>query len=213
MAIRDNWERSFPATQMGTAELGFYVVDMGYDVESDASLSDSVYSRAIRGLQNKVDLYLIGQPNGQYFTIAARESTVVDAQPGAITGTSASLGHAIAEACGDEVVLSVSINNSGTNVDVGDEFEFSHADLAQPVRVRVTASNMGHATQVQLLNAGEWTNRDVLPPSNSSTFTRTQVAAGQDYNATGLQINMTWGLGGVNVYYASLIGGSLVWND
>jgi hypothetical protein len=33
-------------------------------------------------------------------------------------------------------------------------------------------------------------------------------------NGAGLQVNLlTWGLAGVQVYYASLIGGNLVWND
>ena len=213
MAIRQNWERTFPITQMGTAELNFFVVDMGVDIETDATLSDSLYSRAIRGLQARTELYLIGQPNGNYFTFAARQNSIPDANPGAITGQCASLEYAIAEASGDDTVLSISINNSGTNVDAGDEFTFAGTSSIDPIRVRVLAAPGGHATQVQLLDGGVWTDKANLP-SNTIGMTRTQTAAGSDYNATGLQLNLTsWGLMDVRVYYASLDGGSLVWND
>lgn len=213
MTIRDNWERSFPITQMGTAELNFFVVDMGVDIETGATLSDSLYSRAIRGLQARTELYLIGQPNGNYFTFAARQNSIPDANPGAITGQCASLEYAIAEASGDDTVLSISINNGGTNNDVGDEFEFAGASSIDPIRVRVTGANAGVATQVQLLDGGVWTDKANLP-SNTIGMTRTQTAAGQDYNGTNLQVNLTsWGLMDVRVYYASLDGGSLVWND
>lgn len=214
MAIRDNWEKTSPITQMGTAELGFFVVDMNQDVEENYTLSDSTYSQAIRGLQNKAELYLIGQPSGQYFVFAARQSTIIDANPGAITGTCASLGNAISEACGDEVVLSISLKNGGTNNDVGDEFQFSHPDLSEPILVRVTGSNAGVATSVQLLSGGVWTGGELPADTTAAGFTRTQTYGSQDMNGAGLQVNLlTWGLAGVQVYYANFIGNSLVWDD
>ena len=159
-------------------------------------------------------MYLIGQPNGQYFTFAARESTIIDANPGAITGTCTSLGHAIAEACGDEVVLSISLKNGGTANDVGDIFEFSHAGFSEPLVVRVTGSNAGVATSVELVSGGIWTGGDLPADTTAAGFTRTQTYGSQDMNGAGLQVNLlTWGLAGVQVYYASLIGGNLVWND
>lgn len=213
MAIRDNWERTFPLTQMGTAELEFFVVDMGVDIETGATLSDSLYSRAIRGLQARTELYLIGQPNGNLFTFAARESTIPDANPGAISGQCASLENAIAEASGDDTVLSISLNNGGSANDVGDEFQFTHPKLADPIRVRVTGSNAGVATSVELLDGGVWTDKENLP-SNTIGMTRTQTYGSQDMNGQNLQVNLTsWGLMDVRVYYASLDGGSLVWND
>jgi hypothetical protein len=214
MATRDNWERVFPITQMGTAELGFFVVDMNADVEADSGLSDSLYSKAIRGLQARTDLYLIGQPLGQNFTFAARESTIPDAIPGAITGTCASLANAIAEACGDETVLSISLKNGGINNDVGDEFEFRHAEFDTPLKVRVTASNAGVATAVEIVDGGTWSSTSLPADTTAAGFTRVQTYGSQDMNGSGLQVNLlTWGIGGVQVYYASLIGGSLVWND
>ena len=216
MSLNDNWRRSYPTTQLGTAEMEFFVVDMGFDIQTNASDKNSAYSRAIRGLQSKAELYLIGQPSGNLFTVVARTGSVSDARPGAITGTSTSLSNAVAEACGDEFVINASINNPGTNVDVGDVFRFSHPDLATPIQVRVTGASGGHATTISLENPGEWTNPDVLPPTSTTAagFTRTQIAAGIDYNAAGFQVNLnSWGLAGVNVFYASIVGGNLVWND
>ena len=215
MALRDNWERTFPATQLGTTELGFYVVDMGQDVETDHTASDSLYSKAVRGLQAKTDLYLIGQPNGQLFTFAARESSVPTAQPGAVTGIDAGLSRAVAEACGDEVVLSISLKSGGTANDVGDIFEFRHANFSEPLQVRVTASTGGVATAVEIVDGGTWTNASSLPSDTTAAgFSRVQTYGSQDMNGSGLQVNITaWGIGGVDVYYASLVGGSLVWND
>jgi hypothetical protein len=93
-------------------------------------------------------------------------------------------------------VTGITIQNGGTANDVGDEFTFSAPGFATPVRVRVTASNSGVATGVSIVNGGVWVT---TKPANSTGMTRTQVAAGQDYNGTGLQVNFTaWGLATVS---------------
>jgi hypothetical protein len=108
-------------------------------------------------------------------------------------------------------VTGITLNNGGTAVDTGDEYTFSVAGFATPLRVRVTASNAGVATAVTIVNGGVWTNGAL--PSNTTGMTRAQVAAGQDFNGTGLQVNITtWGVQAVTVLeqgdYTALTGGA-----
>jgi len=215
MAITDNYKRILPVNTMGTPELAYFVVDMGEDVESNYDSSDSLYSQAVRALQLKTDLYMVGLPNGNVFTFAARASSVPGAEPGAISGTIDSLGQDITDFVSEETVTNISILNGGNANDVGDEFEFSHANFATPLRVRVTASNAGVATGVSIVNGGIWTDSANLPANTTvAGFTRTQVAAGMDWNGNNLQVTInTWGLHDVVVYNASIVGGDLVWND
>lgn len=132
MAIKDNFQRVFPVNTMGTPELGFFVVDMGENIENNYSLSDSLYSQAVRALQKKTDLYMVGLPAGNNFAFSARISSIPGAVAGATSGIVTSLGADIAEGCGSETVLSISLRAGGTNNDVGDEFEFRHASFATP---------------------------------------------------------------------------------
>jgi len=95
-------------------------------------------------------------------------------------------------------VVGITLNNGGTANDVGDEFTFAASGFATPIRVRVTASSNGVATAVSIVNGGVWTNGAL--PSNSVGMTRTQVAAGQDNNGQGLQVNFAaWGVATVAV--------------
>ena len=90
-------------------------------------------------------------------------------------------------------VTGITIQNGGSANDVGDEFTFAASGFATPIRVRVTASNAGVATGVSIVDGGLWTSG--AKPANSIGMTRTQVAAGQDYNGNNLQVNFTaWGL-------------------
>ncbi len=215
MAVSQNWQRTFPVNTMGTPELGFFVVDMGEDIASDYTLSNSLYSQAVRALQKKTDLYMVGIPSGNKFTFSARISSIAGAEAGAISGIVPSLGADIAEGCGSETVLSITLRAGGTNNDVGDEFEFRHSSFSTPIKVRVTASNLGVATAVEIVDGGVWTDESYNPTNSTEAgFTRVQTFGTIDTNGTGLQVNFTaWGLGGIEVYNASIVGDSLVWND
>lgn len=210
-----NYERAFPVNTMGTPEVGFFVVDMGEDIETNYSLSDSLYSQAVKALQRTTDLYMIGLPDGNLFTFSARLSSVPGAVAGATTGIITSLGNDIAEVCGSDTVLAITLRAGGTANDVGDEFEFRHASFATPLKVRVTASNSGVATAVEIVDGGVWTDENSNPANTQAGgFTRVQTFGTIDTNGTGLQVNMTsWGMGGIEVYNASIVGGQLVWND
>jgi hypothetical protein len=215
MAITDNYKRILPVTSMGTPELAYFVVDMGEDVESNYDSSDSLYSQAVRALQLKTDLYMVSAPSGNIFTFAARASSVPGAEVGATFGTIDSLGQDITDFVSEETVTNISLRAGGTANDVGDEFEFRHANFASPLRVRVTASSAGVATAVSIVSGGIWTDSANLPANTTvAGFTRVQVAAGIDWNGNGLQVNInTWGLHDVVVYNASIVGGELLWNN
>ena len=108
-------------------------------------------------------------------------------------------------------VVGITLNNGGTANDVGDEFTFAASGFQTPIRVRVTAANAGVATAVAIVNGGLWTNGAL--PGNTVGMTRVQVAAGQDYNGQGLQVNFTaWGVGSVAVVaqgdYTAISGGA-----
>ena len=215
MAITDNYKRILPVTTMGTPELAYFVVDMGEDVESNYDSSDSLYSQAVRALQLKTDLYMVSVPDGNIFTFAARASSIPGAVAGSTSGTIESLGEDITDFVSEETVTNISVRAGGNANDVGDEFEFRHANFATPLRVRVTASSGGVATAVSIVNGGIWKDSTNLPTNTTvAGFSRVQVAAGQDWNGNNLQVNInTWGLHDVVVYNASIVGGNLVWND
>ena len=108
-------------------------------------------------------------------------------------------------------VVGITINNGGTANDPGDVFQYAIAGFATPLRVRVTTSNAGVATGVEIADAGVWTSGAL--PSNTIGMTKTQVAAGQDFNGQNLQLNITaWGVATVGVAdqgnYTAIIGGA-----
>lgn len=100
MAVADNWQKAAPSTTFGTPALDFYVVDMGTDVETDWDESNSLFSKAVRGIQLVANLYFVGKPNGNYFTVGVASGTCPDRNPGAISGSNATLGARVNEACG-----------------------------------------------------------------------------------------------------------------
>jgi hypothetical protein len=103
MAISDNWQRTAPSTTFGTPALDFYVVDVGADVEGeiDWEASDSLYSKAVRGIQLVATLYMVGRPSGRYFTFAVVSNTCPGRNPGATSGRNSNLQNAIDSATGE----------------------------------------------------------------------------------------------------------------
>lgn len=102
MAVSDNWQKAQPSTTFGTPALDFYVVDIGADVATNYGNSNSLFAKAVRGIQLVANLYMVGQPSGQSFTIAVASGTCPGRNPGAITGTNSALEAAINEAAGVE---------------------------------------------------------------------------------------------------------------
>ena len=113
--------------------------------------------------------------------------------------------------------VSTTLNNGGSAVDNGDEYEFSGSysggTWTTPLRVRITNS-IGGVVQnggYTVVTPGVWSG--ATAPANTGGAIRTQVAAGSDYNGTGLIINLTsWGVNTVAVTTAgdhTAVGGNL----
>lgn len=90
--------------------------------------------------------------------------------------------------------VTVTINNAGTAVDPGDKFRYSGSyaggSWTTPLEILITSTDgSGHATGFTVTQAGVWAG--AAAPANTIGATRTQIAAGQDYNAADIQFNIT----------------------
>lgn len=73
--VARNYQKTQATSTLGTRKLVFLVVDLNQDVATDHELPNSLYSQAVRGLQQCTELYVIGQPSGQQFTVVVAEDT------------------------------------------------------------------------------------------------------------------------------------------
>lgn len=110
-------------------------------------------------------------------------------------------------------VVGITLKSGGSANDVGDEFAFNNNAFATALRVRVTASSGGVATAVEIVNGGELVTGILPGATDAGGFTRVQVAAGQDNNGQGLEVNFTqWGVASVEVVeqgdYTAISGGA-----
>lgn len=70
-----NYEKAQPSSQFGTRELSYFQVDMNTNVETDYEDSDSLYAQAVKALQQRIELYAVGRPDGNWFTVIASANT------------------------------------------------------------------------------------------------------------------------------------------
>lgn len=118
MTVSANWQKAAPSTTFGTPALDFYVIDMNVDVETDWDESNSTFAKAIRGIQMVANLYMVGRPNNENFTIAVASNTCPGRNPGADSGTNNILEAAINEAAGVECsAFYAAFNGSSFNWD------------------------------------------------------------------------------------------------
>ena len=110
-------------------------------------------------------------------------------------------------------VVGITLKNGGTANDVGDVFAFNNDNWPTAMRVRVTASNSGIATAIELVDGGVLTTGALPAATDSEWFSRVQTDAGQDYNGQNLEVNITaWGVATVAVVeqgdYTAITGGA-----
>jgi hypothetical protein len=91
-----------PQSNFATRKLAFVVVDMNTDVETDFDTIGSVYQKAVQGIQQIAEIYALGQPNGERFTVILSDDTLPydDGQEFADGGENSPLSRAIREATG-----------------------------------------------------------------------------------------------------------------
>lgn len=70
-----NFEKAVETSKMGTRELAYFQVDMNTDVETNYTDPTSLFAQAVKGLQQVVEIYAVGRPNGQEFTVIAASDT------------------------------------------------------------------------------------------------------------------------------------------
>jgi hypothetical protein len=73
--VARNHVKAVETSKMGTRELAYFQVDMNVDAETNYTDSNSVYAQAIKGIQTVVEIYAVGKPNGQEFTVIAASDT------------------------------------------------------------------------------------------------------------------------------------------
>ena len=78
MAIASNPHglKTQPSTQFATRTLQFLQIDMDTDVTTNYLNSDSLYSQAVRALQQVAELYGVGTPSGNWFTAIVSSDTL-----------------------------------------------------------------------------------------------------------------------------------------
>jgi hypothetical protein len=98
-----NGLKTQPSTTFGTRQLLFLQVDMQTDVATGYLNSDSLYSQAIRGMQTVCEVYGVGVPSTDYFTVLAAFDTAPmdDGQTAADQARIADIETAIDDATGE----------------------------------------------------------------------------------------------------------------
>ena len=109
--------------------------------------------------------------------------------------------------------VGITLKNGGTANDVGDIFAFNNPNWSTAMSVRVTASNAGVATAVEIVNGGRLVTGALPGATDAGGFTRVQTFGSQDMNGQGLQVNFTaWGVATVAVVeqgdYTAISGGA-----
>lgn len=100
------------------------------------------------------------------------------------------------------ITVATTLNNGGTAIDNGDEYTFSGSyaggTWTVPLVVHIDNSITGtvQAGGYHIVTPGVWSGAS--HPATTAGATVTQTAAGQDYNGTGLVLNLTsWGVNSV----------------
>jgi hypothetical protein len=101
-SIATNHAKALETSQLGTRRQVFFMVDMGTDVATDYTDSDSLYSKAVRAIQTVAEIYTVGKPSGENFIVSVAFETVPTDNPDEIdtnTGTNGVLEDVIDAAC------------------------------------------------------------------------------------------------------------------
>jgi hypothetical protein len=111
--------------------------------------------------------------------------------------------------------VTLTLLNDGTAVDPGDEYTFSGSydggSWTTPLVVRIDSGTAGNAATFSIVTPGVWSG--AAAPTTTTGASRTQTAAGSDFNGQDLQFNITsWGVDTVALVtegdYTAITGGA-----
>jgi hypothetical protein len=71
-----NAKKTFDSTQFGTRDLVFLQIDAQQDIETNYTASNSVFTELIQCLQQRVEIYGVGIPDGQEVTVVVSRQSV-----------------------------------------------------------------------------------------------------------------------------------------
>jgi hypothetical protein len=74
-ALSGNTRKTVDSSKFGTRELSFHQVEMGVDVQTNYTDSNSLFFKAVRALQEQVEIYTVGTPSGNDFTVVIAADT------------------------------------------------------------------------------------------------------------------------------------------
>jgi hypothetical protein len=75
--VSANYLKAKPSTRFATRQLQFYDIQVN-GCQTDPYLSDSLYSRAVRGVQVAAEIYAVGMPDTDHFIVVVAQDTAVD---------------------------------------------------------------------------------------------------------------------------------------
>jgi hypothetical protein len=101
-----NYLKAKPSTRFATRQLQFYDVQVN-GCQTNPYLANSLYSKAIRGVQVAAEIYAVGEPSSDHFMVVVASDTTVDpvndsmdeAGDGTTNGMAQSLQTAIGSIC------------------------------------------------------------------------------------------------------------------
>lgn len=107
-----------PQTTFATRKLAYVVVDMGTDVATNFDQIDSLYQKAVQGIQQIAEIYALGQPSGQLFTAILSNDTLPydDGQSVGDGGENSPLSRVIRESSGASGAWAWNANLNGNGL-------------------------------------------------------------------------------------------------
>lgn len=75
--IAANYLKTKPSTRFATRQLTFFDVQVN-GCASNPYLSNSLYSKAVRGVQVAAEVYAVGEPNSDHFMVVVASDTAND---------------------------------------------------------------------------------------------------------------------------------------
>ena len=178
----------------GVASYGTYVAGSGWTTQPTASISAPNIPGGVTatGTFNYKALSFAATANGTGYNVG----DILEVDTGTQTTKARASVSAITSVGTAGVGGNPTIGDNGTNYDSGDLVTFTHANLSQSFKVRITTAAGGDATLLTVEQEAVWTGTGAAPTSTAG-WTATTTEGPIDNNGSGLVVNFTtanWGV-------------------